>query len=227
MKRLFIFLLAMEVCFISSSQTSITLKAGASVHCQTHLQEATTDSWDLDFIAYNSPYRVQSIKNEKFALGANAGVSINIPVASNWMFMPGIDFNIKGGRAEGTYGSGSQSFPFWGKFVFTYVDIPLVMQYWLTKQFYLELGPDIGFMLTANYQDNDNGTPYEDKSKDIYNKTEVSMTGGGGYLFKGSPFGVFARYIHGLTKVNVDESYYSKVRNSTGQFGFFYKIKKK
>ncbi|MEQ1797093.1 MAG: porin family protein [Lacibacter sp.] len=226
MKKAMICLFVLSLSFISRSQPSVSVKAGLNLHCQTHLQDATTDSWDIDFVDFNSPYRVKTVKNVKFIPGFNAGVNVTVPVTSNLTFMPGIDFNVKGGKAEGTYGSGNQSFPFWGKFMFTYIDIPLVMQYWLTKQFYLELGPDVGFMITANYQDNDNGTPYEDKSKDIYNKTEFSMTGGGGYVFKGTGFGVFARYLHGLTKVNADESYYSKVRNSTGQFGFFYRIKK-
>ncbi len=227
MRKINICLSLLALSFVVRAQPTISFNGGANIHCQFHAQDAATESWDEDFISSSSPYRVQSVKNDKFILGINAGVSINIPFTSLWAFRSGLDFNIKGGKAEGKYGSGNQTFPFSSEEIFMYIDIPLVVQYWLTKQFYLELGPDVGFLVSAKYKENDDGMLYESKDKSYYKKIELSISGGGGYLFGESGFGAFARYIHGLTKVDISEPYYSNVKNSTGQFGFFYRLKMK
>lgn len=225
MKKATTIIAAMFITYYSFSQTpSFSVQGGLNLYCQDHIQDATTESWNEDFILYSSPDRVQSIKKVKFIPGFNIGVNVSVPLATQWVFKPGLQFNIKGGKAKGMYGSGGQSYPFSGGTVLGYIDVPLSFQYWINKKMYLELGPQVGFLLTAKYKENDDGDNYESTDKSDYNKLEASICGGGGYLFGDSGFGVFARFMQGVTKVDKSESYYSNVRNSTGQYGVFYNI---
>lgn len=227
MKKVFSFFTITIFCFsFSFSQTTVTVSAGASVHCQVGLKDATEQSWNDYFIYVSSPNRVKSIKNDKFNIGFNAGVNVDIPLKKNFVFRPGVQFNIKGGKAEGTYGTGSTSYPFSSETIFRYVDIPLLMQYWITKRIYVELGLQPAFLLSAKYKENDNGTKTEDSNKSDYKKVDLAIAGGAGYSF-GNGFGFFARIVEGITKVDISETYYSKVRNSVGQYGFYYKINTK
>jgi len=226
MKRTLFFFLTLSMVLKGQAQLTFSLNGGVNLHCQDHIQDATEESWNLYFDDIGSPNSVKSIKKVSFILGVNAGVSVNIPVAAGWNFRTGLDFNIKGGKAEGKYGTTSTESPFSGATTYTYINVPLSMQYWLNDKFYLEAGPDIGYMMSAKYKEDDNGTGYTEKEMSYYKRVEFSIAGGGGYLLGKSGFGVFGRFIQGLSKVDISEDYYSNVRNSTGQLGFFYKLGK-
>jgi|GEM_PF-6033217 len=226
MKKTAILLLMSGFITLASAQNLFfQFNGGVNLCCQNHVQEAVQESWDAYFQSVGSTERVSHIKKVLFIPGFNLGISLNIPMQTAWAFRTGLDFNIKGGKAEGNYGTGSSKTPFSNKWVYGYVDLPAVVQYWINKQFYLEAGPDIGFLLSVKATEEEDGNVnFENKDKEDYKKIEVSISGGGGYLFGDSGFGAFVRYIHGLTKVYTGEPYYSNVRNSTGQVGFFYRI---
>jgi len=226
MKKIIIFYAMLTFCVCSFSQPTVTVHGGLNLYCQDHVQDAVKDSWDDYFVNQGAPDRVVNIRKTTFIPGFNAGASVQVPIYNEWMFRTGLDFNIKGGKAEGDYGIGSPSTSFYNKWIYGYLDLPLMIQYWITQHFYLELGPELGFLLSVkNTEVEDGQTNFEETGKTDYNKVELSASGGGGYLLGDSGLGVFARFIQGLSKVYTGEDFYSNVRNSTGQFGIFYRIR--
>lgn len=226
-KAIFLFLLQM-LAFAAISQPGFSINAGLNLYCQNHVQDAVQESWDDYFKSVSSPNRVSSIEKVLFIPGFNAGVSVRFPLNKSIHFRTGLDFNMKGGKANGKYKSGNQEIPFSNKFTLAYIDLPLGFQYNVTDHFYLELGPELGYLVSVNEKEEENGSQtFESTDAADYNKLEFFVAGGGGYTFGESGFGVFARYIHGLSKVYTGEAFYSNVRNSTGQLGFFYRLSTK
>lgn len=84
----------------------------------------------------------------------------------------------------------------------SFLTIPVLLQYKFGFGGYIEAGPQFGFLLSANEKYNDE--PSVD-SKQYYKGTDVSAGLGLGYEFKGTGFGISARYMRGLTNLNKTE----------------------
>ena len=74
----------------------------------------------------------------------------------------------------------------------TYVNVPLLLQYYLTKRWYLELGPQVGFKLSEDFQN----STLNNFAKDL----ELSAAAGLGYRTR-SGFGLGFRYTAGLSTI--------------------------
>jgi hypothetical protein len=98
-----------------------------------------------------------------------------------------------------------------------YVNIPVQLQYNFDNGFRLQTGPQLGFLVKAEIE-NQNGS-HLNVTKD-FKKTDVSWTLGGGYLSH-SGLGIDARYNYGLTNINeFDPS--NPISNRVFQVGVFY-----
>ncbi len=225
MKHLFMICLMAGITQANHAQT-VQVEAGVNCNCATNYKEAATESWDNYFMEISSPDRVQTI-DASLTFGLHAGVSVNWPLTGKWAFQPGIHFNMKGAKAEGTYGSGGSSTPFSQQDILTYIDLVLAFQYWINQQVYLELGPELGFLVARKFKETKGGVDYESSGTEDANTLHLGIGAGAGYMFGNSGFGVFARYTRGLTKFEKAEPYYENVRTNAGQFGVFYRIPRK
>ncbi len=225
MKKIFITLVFSFAVIILFAQTKpvISVNAGVNCNCATNFKEATTESWDEYLIDVGSPDRV-SMVDIKMPLGINIGINVNFPLNGKWRMQPGIHFNQKGAKAEGTYGTGSAATSFGHQEKFTYINIISPFQYWFNDNLYLDLGPEFGLMLARKYKETEAGMSAESSSMEDFKKFEIGLGGGVGYVFGKTGFGIFAKYTYGLTKVDVSEPYYEKVRNNVRQIGFFYRL---
>lgn len=207
----------------SPSPISFGVKAGFNASTLTR-----SDGYDYD-------------NNDKMKAGFNAGVFVNIPVASKFSVQPELIFNQLGSRTEYNYRMSSGNYTMRQNYDYTttlnYLALPVMVQYNILPQLYVEAGPEFGFLLggrskgdlttietTGNSASISRTEKYSGKiAMDLFHKFNVGIGVGAGYYFT-PKFGVTARFTAGLTdiyKYNNDD----KVRNNAFQVGVAYKFK--
>jgi len=220
-------ILQLFYCFsINAQKPTITLKVGANCNCQTNVEEAVIESWDEYLMSISSSERVETTE-PRMVIGINAGINIGIPLKGSWTFQPGLHLNIKGAKVEGTYGTGNSATAFSHQETLTYISIPLGFQYQLKNNIFIEAGPEAGILVARKYKETEGAYSAEETDKSDFKKLEIALGLGAGYSFGNTGFGIYGRLLLGITKVDVSEPYYEKVRNFPRQIGFFYRVKKK
>lgn len=133
----------------------------------------------------------------------NFGIFSEIPISEKFSFQPELMYSGQG------YSFNHNTI------ALSYLNIPLMGKYYLTKGFSVEAGPQIGFLLAAKNE--------KTNVKDSFNTFDFGVNFGLGYkLDNGLNFGV--RYNLGLTDINnVDNS---SIKNKNGAFqvsvGYFF-----
>jgi hypothetical protein len=133
----------------------------------------------------------------------NFGVLSEIPISDTFSFQPELMYSGQG------YGFNDNTI------ALSYLNIPLMGKYYLTKGLSIEAGPQIGFLLSAKNENTD--------VKDSFNTFDFGVNFGLGYKFdNGLNFGV--RYNLGLTNINNLDN--SSIENKNGVFqisvGYFF-----
>lgn len=101
------------------------------------------------------------------------------------------------------------------KTVLSYVNVPVMIQrYVASSGFYLETGPQVGFLVTAKAKVDGVSADVKSEMKSV----DFALNLGLGYKF-GSGFGINARYSAGLTSLDKNGS---DVKNGTISAGLFY-----
>lgn len=157
--------------------------------------------------------------SQSLDLGIKAGANFaNITDASGLSNKTGFQAGIFGGikftdkigvQGDLLYSQQGAEFDF-GKFDLSYVNVPIVLKYYLIQGLNLQAGPQFGFIVDDNvYINNFGGSPTDLDTE----KTDVSGVVGVGYDF---PLGIRfdARYNFGLTDV-------SKVEGAKGKNSVF------
>jgi len=116
----------------------------------------------------------------------------------------------------------------------SYLSVPVMVQYNLLPELYVEAGPEFGFLLggrskgeftqTSNIDGSSSTQSYSDKiSMSLFNKFNFGIGIGTGYYFTQN-LAVTARFTAGLTNVyNYGNS--NAIRNNAFQIGLAYKFK--
>ena len=129
----------------------------------------------------------------------------------NWSVQPELFFSGQGFK---------YNVPILGEYKvrLNYINLPVMVQYHLIPEFYLEAGPQLGFMVSSK-------TKHGGTTVDIQNQTkgiDFGLGFGLGYDFDFG-LGIGARYNFGLADVyQSDESQ----KNSVAQFGLYYTLGK-
>jgi len=133
----------------------------------------------------------------------NFGVLSEIPLSDKFSFQPELMYS-------------GQGYSFKDHTVaLSYLNIPLMGKYYVTKGLSIEAGPQLGFLLSAKNESID--------VKDSFTTFDFGLNFGLGYKFKnGLNFG--ARYNLGLTDINNIDSSSAKNKNGVFQFsvGYFF-----
>ena len=133
----------------------------------------------------------------------NFGVLSEIPISDKFSFQPEIMYSGQG------YSFNDNTI------ALSYLNIPLMEKYYVTKGLSVEAGPQIGFLLAAKNEKTD--------VKDSFNTFDFGINFGLGYkLDNGLNF--VARYNLGLTDINNVENSSSKNKNGVFQVsvGYFF-----
>lgn len=227
MKKVITTLVAVAFLFTVSSAQFLNIGVGVNFSAMCNFDDATEESWNYYFQGIGSPEMVTSIENH-CQPGFQAGASANFGIGDQFCFHPGLQLSMQQGKASGTYAvpGGGTEVEFSSQQKITLIALPLMMQYKL-GDFYIELGPQVGFVLSGTFVETENGIEYdpETNTEDL-NTIDFSVGGGLGYLFGDSGVGAFARQTIGLTPVaGSDQDHYdTKFTNSVTSIGLFYRF---
>lgn len=156
----------------------------------------------------------------KWRTGVNVGGFVNIQESDKFDLEIGLSYSMLGyndkiieidGRGERELDHNVTSH---------YLTIPVAEKFYPAGNgFYLELGPQLGILLSkkATIDGGDSYTPFKDNNRTL----DFGILGGAGYVF---PNGMFlnARYIHGLTETCKIFSSGGKNRNLQLSLGYMF-----
>ncbi|MEZ0131091.1 porin family protein, partial [Flavobacterium sp. LBUM151] len=169
MKKSMLVLCTLLLCATVGAQTDkvkIGVKAGLNI------SSLTSDQNELD-------------SSDK--TGFSAGVMAEIPLAKNFAIQPellysqqGMKFSYSDIEVENSH--------YKSTIALNYLNIPVILKYYVAKGFSVQAGPQIGILLKANNKYYDNFLGYDNHEKfdlkDYSNGIDTSVNFGLGYQFK-------------------------------------------
>lgn len=151
----------------------------------------------------------------------NAGLLVNIPLGtSKFRFQPELNFSSQGARL---FGGGNPGFSY--EQDLNYLNVPLNFQLMTPGGFFVQTGPQVGFLMSANTKDR-SGTaaPANGENKDNFDKLDLAWSAGLGFVSR-IGLGIDARYNLGLRNLREDDapaSMQGNWRNNVGQISLLY-----
>mgnify|MGYP006176410685 CR=1 FL=1 len=148
------------------------------------------------------------VDGNKSLIGFNVGVFAEITLADSFYLQPELLYSTQGAKFdESTSG-------FSADLNLNYINIPIMFKYDVANRFYLEAGPQVGFLVAADLGDLD--------VKDSYESTDFGANFGLSYGFTEKIFAQ-ARYNIGMTNI-VKDNGNDKVSNAVMSFSLGYKF---
>jgi hypothetical protein len=150
---------------------------------------------------------IGDVTDNESLIGFNAGVFVEIPLADSFYIQPELIYSTQGAKFD---------FPVIGStdLKLNYINLPIMFKYDVAKRFYLEAGPQVGFLVAADLGDLD--------VKDSYESTDFGANFGLSYGFTDKIFAQ-ARYNLGLSNI-VKDNGNDKVSNAAMSFSLGYKF---
>lgn len=184
MKRLYLFLSAFLFSFMCYAQ-----KIHLGIMCGLNTSKESTQ-------IYNS-VNYGSFDYDTYSRhGINVGGLINIPTGKKLELEAGISYSMLGYK-DRIYKAELQDAYFYAKVTSHYLTIPVAEKYYpFGDGIYIELGPQVGFLLSKKASLNDVGYI---QYKGNNNILDFAVLGGLGYRFQNNVF-VDVRYIHSFTE---------------------------
>lgn len=146
--------------------------------------------------------------------GFHAGVFANAELAENFSVQPELFYSGQGAvLAEGADAE--------LKTKLSYLSLPVLARYRLVEGLRLEVGPQLGFLLSSKYElDGSNGSV--DRGLEDFKSIDFGVAGGASYQLPVG-VGIFARYYAGLTDVNDNQQVGDvSVNNNVASIGLTY-----
>lgn len=164
--------------------------------------------------------------NTNLKTSFNLGAFVNLPLGGNLRLQPEVVYSGQGSKVsqKTTVGAGATTTtPF--EYEFHYINVPVMVQLKTPGGFFVEAGPQLGFLIGAK-QDMQTGT--DPDIKDLIKKTDFGAGAGLGYM-SNMGLGIGARYMHGFSNVwNSDKAPASQkntqVSNRTIAFSLLYQF---
>ncbi|RED18976.1 opacity protein-like surface antigen [Flavobacterium cutihirudinis] len=143
--------------------------------------------------------------------GFHIGGFAEIKVIERMAIQPELLFSTQGARYSMDGGNNG------GYYKLNYISVPVLAKFYVTKQFTVEGGPQIGFLVSAKNEGRD--------IKDEYESTDLGFNFGAGYNFTDN-LAIGLRYTLGLSDVLNKDYYndYDNVRNSVLALNLSYKF---
>lgn len=170
------------------------------------------------------------LSDSKSKIGFNAGVFMNAPIAENFSIQPEVLYNNLGSKVTQNVELGGNTYTAESALHLDYISVPVMFQYNATPEFYLEAGPEFGFMISAKnkFKSSTNGDVNESQithlDTDNFNTFNFGVGLGAGYWIT-PRLGINARYVAGFTDVAKDRpSGSDAVKNNNFQVGLAYKF---
>jgi len=146
----------------------------------------------------------KDIDGKAMQVGANFGVIVQIPVSGMFSVNPELVFSMQGVKFTG------------GSDKLNYLNIPVMAHFGFNGGFFVEGGPQVGFMMSAKQKDASGTTDI----KEFLSTTDFSLGLGAGFK-SASGFGGNARVNIGLSSIDKGDPK-AKINNMVIQAGVFY-----
>ena len=163
----------------------------------------------------------------KAKTGLYVGVTATIPVSDEFSVQPELIYNQLGAKTNlydfgGIIGNVSTTTKL------DYISLPVMLQYNFPSNFYLELGPEFSYMVSAKQGLSTSIiSPSTDINMDYLNRLNVGAGFGAGYNLNKN-IGISARYTLGLTGLgkngNVTDYFLESAKNNNLQVGVNFKF---
>jgi hypothetical protein len=134
----------------------------------------------------------------------HGGALVHVPFGGMWALQPEVLFSGEGAKGDG------------GKITLGYIRVPIMIQYVNPSGFYAEVGPHIGFLMSAKSKPDGGG---DTDVKEFLKSTDFGVAFGLGYRMKNG-FGFGGRYNLGLS--NISDEADTDLKTSSINLGFFY-----
>lgn len=157
--------------------------------------------------------------DSKSKIGYYAGAFVNIPISDAFSVQPEIVYSQQGAKAKDDYEMATYTIKNMQQ-TLSYINVPVMVQYNATPEFYLEAGPEFGLLVNAQAKGDINGSSYKASNKDTMKTFNFGAGIGLGYRFTPN-LGVNARYIAGLTKI-LKNDFGDSSKNTNFQLGVSY-----
>lgn len=124
--------------------------------------------------------------------GFYAGLVMNAPIAESFSIQPEVLYNSVGAKYDyGNIGSSTLTLD--------YITVPVMFQYNLVPEFYLEAGPEFGFLVSAKQKiESGDFSGVGTLDKDNFNAFNFGLGLGAGFNITNN-IGINARYVAGFT----------------------------
>lgn len=172
-------------------------------------------------------------EDSKSKVGFYGGLFMNAPLSEQFSIQPEVLYSQQGAEVKRTYTALGNTTTIDGKLDLDYITVPVMFQFKATPEFYIEAGPEFGFLVNAKQKGDIkvNGNTVASNTydaKDNYNSFNMGAALGVGFNVTEN-FGVNARYVAGFTDINKDgntslQNDDNKNRNNTFQVGLNYKF---
>jgi len=140
--------------------------------------------------------------------GFNLGVFAEISLSDKLICQPELLFSTQGAKLEETNYNYSLKL--------NYLNIPLMIKYAVTDKFALELGPQVGFLLSANEEETFNGETASDEEdvKDYFKSIDFGLNFGASFdvsekIIIGARYNLGLSNISDIEDINVKNSLFS------------------
>jgi hypothetical protein len=150
--------------------------------------------------------------------GFNGGVFFKVPVAGQLAIQPELVYSGQGFKATES--------GYTGTFTENYINIPVLLKYRFPMGLFIETGPQIGFLMSAN--EKFQGVSASDKSN--YTSTDIAWAIGAGFHIPTTKLAVDIRYNIGISNIASSSSNTggssgsNTVHNGVFQIGLMYTL---
>lgn len=129
----------------------------------------------------------ESELNSSNKTGFTAGIMVEVPLAKNFSLQPELLYSQQGTKSSFSDNEVTNSH-YKSTIKLNYLNIPVMLKYYLSKGLSLQAGPQIGILLKANNKYQDNFLGYENREsfnlKEYATGIDTSVNFGLGYQFK-------------------------------------------
>lgn len=165
-----------------------------------------------------------ALEDQGSKIGFNAGVFATIPVATSFNIQPEVLYSQYGDKYDEVYLGNRYS----RARHLDYITVPVMFQYNFVPNFYVEAGPEFGFLVSAKNkfknETNNNTLNQSANYKDDLNTFNFGLGLGAGYYFTDN-IGITARYVAGLSDIAKNRpANGDAVRNNVFQVGLAFKF---
>lgn len=159
--------------------------------------------------------------DSKTKIGFYAGAFVNVPISDAFNIQPEVVYSQQGAKAKSDYEMATYTIKNMQQNL-SYINVPVMVQYNVTPEFYVEAGPEFGVLLSAHAKGDINGSTIKVSNKDTMNTFNLGGGIGLGYRFTEN-LGVNVRYTAGLTKI-VKNDFGDSSKNTNFQLGLSYTL---